>query len=57
MLKEAELLKWKRRATELTLKEATAEADELKKKVTEMGDALKQERYSQWFSTSSCFPT
>ncbi|KAG0563982.1 hypothetical protein KC19_8G073300 [Ceratodon purpureus] len=44
MLKEAELLKWKRRATELTLKEATAEADELKKKVTEMGDALKQER-------------
>lgn len=47
MLKEAELLKWKRRATELTLQEAAAEADELKKKVTELEDTLKQERYSQ----------
>lgn len=45
MLKEAEILKWKRRATELTLKEAAAEAEELKKKVTELGDALKLGRY------------
>lgn len=44
MLKEAELLKWKRRATELTLEEAAAEANEMKKKVTELEDALKQER-------------
>jgi hypothetical protein len=47
MLKEAELLKWKRRATELTLEEAAAEADEMKKKVTELEDALKQDRSSQ----------
>lgn len=45
MLKEAELLKWKKCATELTLQEASAEADNLKVKVTELEDALKQERY------------
>lgn len=46
MLKEAELIKWKRHAAGLTLKEADAEAEELKKKVTELENALKQERYS-----------
>jgi len=44
MLKEAELLKWKRRTTELTLKESAAEAEELKKKVADLEDALKLER-------------
>ncbi|XP_024402503.1 structural maintenance of chromosomes protein 4 [Physcomitrium patens] len=44
MLKEAELIKWKRHAAGLTLKEADAEAEELKKKVTELENALKQER-------------
>lgn len=44
MLKEAELLKWKKRATELTLKEASAEAEKLKDKVKELDDTLKQER-------------
>lgn len=47
MLKEAEIIKWRRRTTELTLEEAAAEAQELKKKVTELEDALKLERYGQ----------
>lgn len=54
MLKEAELLKWKKCATELTLQEASAEADNLKVKVTELEDALKQERYDWWSHVEIC---
>lgn len=54
MLKEAELLKWKKCVTELTLQEASAEADNLKVKVTELEDALKQERYDWWSHVDIC---
>lgn len=52
MLKEAELLKWRKHVAELSLNEASADAEGMKKKVTELEDALKEERYSQWFSSS-----
>ena len=47
MLKEVELLKWRKYVAELSLHEASAEAEGLKQRVTELEDALKEERYSQ----------
>lgn len=55
MLKEAELFKWKTHVAELTLKEASAEAEGMKKKVTELEDALKQERYVNDLELLICY--
>ncbi|KAG0558584.1 hypothetical protein KC19_10G039500 [Ceratodon purpureus] len=44
MLKEVELLKWRKYVAELSLHEASAEAEGLKQRVTELEDALKEER-------------